>query len=173
MIRGIGIFYRKTRTPLVIHFVEKGVHVEEAKALCAEEGISEFVTWHQEMTQKEVFEYYRDCDISFDQLGNHWVGAGGWDAMATGRPVIANGRPDVYKRLWGKPLPVCQATTAQEVADWLQRLAEDPNLRTEIGLECRKTVLDAFDVSRTANFYISALEQILGTRAQVRCSTGS
>jgi hypothetical protein len=137
MLQGLGLFWRETGIPLDIHLVRKGRHVEEAIALTVAEGIAGQVTWHDEMTQAEVLEHLRVADIVFDQLDTSLVGMGGLDAMATGRPLIANGRPEVFAKLTVDPSPICQARTPQEVCKQLQRLVGDPMARERIGAASR------------------------------------
>lgn len=130
MIRGIGVFYRKTGIPLDVHLVRKGDNIAETEALVKECGLESQVTWHDEMSLMEIWRQFRLSDIIFEQLGDHsMIGMAGLDAFATGRPLIANGRQEVdfFK------LPVCQAKTPEEVAAQLETLARDPALRAEIG----------------------------------------
>ena len=150
MIKGIGKFFKKTNYRLDIHFVEKGADVAFTKKLIENEGISTQVTWHQEMTQKEVLEQYIACDIMFEQLGKNIIGMAGLNAMAAGRPVIGNARPKIMEPLVGRKSPVCQAETAEEVCMWLEKLVFNPKLRRKIGLESRKYVEECFSPTAAA-----------------------
>jgi len=161
MIKGIGLFYKKHQVELDIHFVEKGPDVKESKQLCDEVGISHMITWHKEMTQKDIFDFYRECDISFDQLGNHFVAYGGLDVMLTGRPVIANGRPEVLEKVFGKPLPLCQATNEEDVAMWIGRLSFEDGLKEKIGKESREFVLEYYSMKKTVETYMRHLKKKL------------
>lgn len=77
MVKGIAKFYKKTGISLDIHFVEKGHSVNETKELLKELGISHLVTWHKTMTQKEVIEQYKKCNILFEQFGSDVIGCHG------------------------------------------------------------------------------------------------
>jgi glycosyltransferase involved in cell wall biosynthesis len=76
----------------------------------------------------------------------------GLEAMATGRPLIANGRPEIVDSFLGEKLPICQATTPQEVSEQLQRLLRDQAERARLGRESRafvETRLSSEQAART------------------------
>ena len=160
VVRGLGMFRRETGIPLDIRFVRKGRHVEETVRLAEEEGIASQVTWADEMTQQEVLEEYRSADIVFDQLGKGMISMGCLDAMATGRPVIANGRPGIVETLVGAPTPVCQAETPEEVCAQLQRLVPDRAERVRVGFLSRRYVETYFSAERAAK---TCLERLNGS----------
>lgn len=140
MIRGIGQFWRKTGIPIDVHLVRKGRHVEETVRLAESEGISHLITWHDEMTQRDVQRHFEEADIVFEQLAESFVAMAGLDALATGRPVIANWRPEIFDAVTGEPSPVCQAADAASVCSHLDRLVADPDLRARLGREGRSFV---------------------------------
>jgi glycosyltransferase involved in cell wall biosynthesis len=158
MIRGIGRFYRETGEELDIHFVEKGASIPQTKALVQEEGFGHLVTWHSEMTQDEVFEQYRFADVVFEQLGKHLVCLGGLDAMAMGRPVIANGRPEFYEPLIGEKSPICQARSAEDVCEQLKRLFFHQKEREQVGKASREYVSRYFSADNAAQECLAILK---------------
>jgi glycosyltransferase involved in cell wall biosynthesis len=93
-----------------------------------------------EMTQKQVIQEYGQADVVFDQLGKGTIGMVSLDAMACGRPVIANARPEILEPILGVPSPVCQASTPEEVSQQIARLHFNPGERERIGLASRKYV---------------------------------
>jgi glycosyltransferase involved in cell wall biosynthesis len=157
MVRGLARFRRATGTPLEIRLVKKGRHVPETMELAAAEGIGDQISWLEEMTQKEVLEEYARADIVFDQLGNAVLGMGGVDAMAAGRPVIANARPGIMDDVFGAPSPICQASTPQEVCAQLERLAFDRGERERVGLLSRRFAEDYFSAERSARLCLERL----------------
>jgi glycosyltransferase involved in cell wall biosynthesis len=140
MVKGLALFVRATGAPLDIRLVKKGLHVCETIRLAEELGIAKHVTVLEEMTQKEVTAEYGLADVVFDQLGKAIIGMVSLDAMACGRPVIANARPEILEPIIGAPSPVCQASTPEEVSDWLKRLHSDPGERERIGRASRRYV---------------------------------
>lgn len=158
MIRGLGLFVRTTGIPLDIRLAKKGLHVAETMQLAKEEGIDDQITWLEEMSQREVLEECKQADILFDQLGMSVVGMGGLDAMAVGRPLIANGRPEIVEREIGVPSPICQASTPEEVCAQLKRLTADPDERKRVGLASRRYVEDYFSAERAARICLDYLK---------------
>ena len=144
MIRGLGDYHRRTNLPLDIHLVRKGQHVAETVQLVESEGLAQMTTWHDEMTQAEVWKQYELADIVFEQFGQGIVAMAGLEAMAVGRPVIANGRPEIFEPMFGQPSPICQATTADEVSRQLQRLLSDDPTRDQVGQQSRRWVENHF-----------------------------
>lgn len=140
LLRGFAQFaaVRDVQAELVL--VGKGHDVSATKALAAQLGIDTMVTWLDEMTQAAVFEQYALADVVAEQLSTSVVGMGGLDAMAAGRPVIANARPEVFEKLIGEPSAVLQATTSEEVCIHLCRLADDPVYRADVGRQSRDYV---------------------------------
>ncbi|NLS97291.1 MAG: glycosyltransferase family 4 protein [Planctomycetaceae bacterium] len=140
MIRGLGLFWRESKCPLDINLVRKGRHVQETVDLVEQEGLTPLVTWHDEMTQAEIWRQYACADVLFEQFGEGIVAMAGLEGMAAGRPLIANGRPEILEPMLGEPSPICQATTPREVYDQLQRLLSDDALRRHVGEESRTWV---------------------------------
>lgn len=140
MIRGVGLFRRETGQRLDLHLVRKGLHVPETVDLVCEEGISDLVTWHDEMGQAEVLEHFKLADIVFEQFGQSMIGMAGLDAMATGRPVIGNCHPEFMEQATGVRMPICQARTPEEVSAQLKKLVPDSMERRRVGLASRAYV---------------------------------
>lgn len=160
MIRGIGNFLKTNQlTPadVDILFFEKGDDIADAKKLCDQYGLTPFIHWQQQTSAEDLNNYFARCDVAFDQLGEQWIGAGLF-SMLTGRPVIANGRPEVFEKLFNEKAPVCQATNEEEVANWLTRLYAERHLVKEIGLASRNYVLKHYSIEATVAYYIKNLE---------------
>ncbi len=157
MLKGIAEYYKKTGVPIKVILIEKGAQLEETKALIDDLSISHLISWHKEMTFQEILHFYEMSDIVFDQLGNHFV-SGGMDAMLTGRPVIGNGRPEVFTKLVGQPLPICQANCVDDVVKWLEVLVDNPELRRSIGVNSRAYILKHINSVDTSRQIIKHLE---------------
>jgi glycosyltransferase involved in cell wall biosynthesis len=136
MIRGLGLFYRRTGLTLDIVLMRKGLHIAELEQLIIEENLAEQVTWLNEMSQADYRKEILRSDIILDQFGSSLIGTTGFDAMAFARPVIGNTRPELF----ADPLPVCQASTPEEVCVQLERLVFNPQEREQVGKTGRKFV---------------------------------
>jgi glycosyltransferase involved in cell wall biosynthesis len=132
LLRGIAQWHLRTGRPLDLRLVEKGPSVAATKRLVSDLGIGHLVTWQPELTQKQVFDEYARADVVSEQCGLHVLGMAGYEAMAAGRPVLANGRPELFEPIFGAPPPVAQARTPDEVASQIERL-HDPAERERLG----------------------------------------
>ena len=161
MLRGIALFLEKHPVKLDIHFVEKGIHVQESKDLIATLGFTDMVTWHQQMPFKELQQHITKADLLFEQLGPHYI-SGGLYAMLQGRPVIGNARPEIFDALLKEPTPVCHARTPEDVAVWLEKLTGDKALLEDIGKRSRQYVLKHFDIMNETKYFKDFLSQVTG-----------
>jgi glycosyltransferase involved in cell wall biosynthesis len=128
--------YRRRRPSIRVHLFDKGpkADLELAHRLCRELGLDNCVTWHQPVSLSQLLDMYEQADVCIDQVGNHWMGAIGFHALYMGRPLIANARPDVFKRQWGDNTPILQATTEDEIFDHLIR-CEDLDFRERVAAD--------------------------------------
>jgi len=157
MIRGLGMLFRDSKMPLDIHLVRKGRHVAETIELVAQEGLTSQVTWHDEMSQTEVWRQYALADVVFEQFGHGIVAMAGLEAMAAGRPVIANGRPEIFEPMLGEPSPICQATRPEEVSQHLHRLLTDKEHRRKVGQQSHAWVARHFTPEAAAQRILKRL----------------
>jgi glycosyltransferase involved in cell wall biosynthesis len=155
MIKGIGDFLKSNKInkgEVEIIFFNKGEDLIAAKELCDKHGLSPFIQWKPQVSVEELKVYFDYCDVAFDQLGKQWVGAGLF-SMLTGRPVIANGRPEIFENIVNEKSPVCQATTETEVEGWLTKLYNNRHLVKEIGITSRSYVLRLYNLENTVDYF--------------------
>lgn len=150
MIRGISIYRQRGNPPLDVHLVKKGEHVAETVELIESEQLADWVTWHEEMTQLEVWQQYDQSDVVFEQFGDGFVAMAGLEAMASGRAVIASGRPEIFEPLTGEVSPVCQARTPEEIATHLEQLAHSHDKCVSIGQASREYIRRHFTPNAAA-----------------------
>ena len=157
MLEGIGLFLNEInfRENVEILFFDKGddQSLIKAREIIERQGYTKFVTWLREVSQDELFnEIVPKCDVAFDQLGGQWIGAGAF-VMAMGRPLIAEGRPEIFEPLTGEVSPVCQAATPEEVCFWLKKLYFDRTEINRIGLESKNYIQKHYSIENTINFF--------------------
>lgn len=160
MLKGIALFLKRSAFSLDIHFIEKGLHLQETKDLINELGFSEMVTWHDEMPFKELQAHIIKADVVIEQLGNHYV-SGGLYAMLLGRPLIGNARPEIFEPLLNEPTPICHALSAADVCNWLQKLTADRALCQNVGIKSRAYVLKHFDIKNESLYFKNFIEEKL------------
>jgi glycosyltransferase involved in cell wall biosynthesis len=166
LLKGIALWHHRHGRAIDVRLVEKGRSIRATKDLVQDLNIQHLVSWRPELTQAEVFEEYKVADIVSEQCGSHVLGMAGYEAMAAGRPVIANGRPDLYDALPGGRRPVAQAATPEEVAHQLDRLA-DPAARARLALAGRRFVEQHLSVDAAAR----QVEAVLATAVNARRPT--
>jgi glycosyltransferase involved in cell wall biosynthesis len=120
IIKAIAKFYTINKN-IEVHFIEKGSkeNIEIAKQLCNDLGIEDIIIWHKEMSLDNLLELYKKSDVIFDQVGRHWMGAIGVYALYMGKPLITNARLDVFENIWGKDIPILNASSVDEIFNHL------------------------------------------------------
>lgn len=112
---------------------EKGLHINETHNLVDSLNLAENVIWLPETSLNRFYEEIANSHVICDQLGESFIGMGGYDAMTIGRAVVGNFRMDIMGDVFPESLPVCQAKTAPEVAAQFERLYGARSLCEEIG----------------------------------------
>lgn len=127
IIEALADLYKENPN-IEVHFVEKGEDIDDAKALCRELGLEPCIIWHPEMPFSDLLELYRNADICFDQVGDHWISAIGMYALWLGKPLIANDRNLIDAGFWPATNPVFSAMNSETVLARLREL-QNPSVR--------------------------------------------
>jgi glycosyltransferase involved in cell wall biosynthesis len=136
LLRGVAAHLKAFPGDLRLSLVEKGDDIAATHRLVTALGLDADVDWLPEMTQSELYAEYARHDVVADQIGLSMVSMVGLDAMAMGRPVIADGKPEVVSRWISEPSPIVQVRTPDEVTQQLRRLRE-PAVRTQLAAASR------------------------------------
>ena len=137
LLRGFAQFLQTGGQGELVLF-RKGLHVEETEALTRELGISKDLIWKDELGLHEFYAELEQADVVCDQFGDSFPGLVALDAMAMGRPVIANFRPPVMSVHYPERIPAFQAECAEDVTHHLLTLSASPDLRRSAGLAGRR-----------------------------------
>jgi hypothetical protein len=113
-----------------LRLVRKGQHVSEAAAMISALSLTEHVTWLDELTLRQFYDEVKAADVVCDQLGSSFPGMVAADAMALGRPVIANWRTELLAGQFGGELPAGHAASVEAVTDALFELTDESTRRT-------------------------------------------
>jgi glycosyltransferase involved in cell wall biosynthesis len=160
LLKGVARFIGKNGPVVQLVLVRKGNDVTATEQLVRDLCLDKIVIWHNEMSQLDVVREYAAADIITDQLSIGMIGMGSFDAMAAGRPVIANGKPEIFDPIIGKPSPILQARTDEEVFQQLERLVFSPGLREEVGMQSRRYVEQFFSPENAANVILTLWERV-------------
>ncbi|NUQ17980.1 MAG: hypothetical protein HOP95_05930 [Sphingomonas sp.] len=136
LLRGYAL-YRQRGGNARLSLVRKGVDVQATNDLIKDLGLARKVTWLKEMTLDEYRAVVAHSHIVCDQLANSCPGMVTLDALAQGRPVLANFRPDIFGRYQNEPYPGLQASSPEEVCEQLQWADGDRDGLAELGRQSR------------------------------------
>lgn len=156
MLRGVARFIQQTKTSVDLRLFRKGRDVRQAAELVEQLGLSSVTTWKDEVKQLHVLEEYAQADVVLEQTGRSIVGMAGLDAMASGRPVIADGNPESFEPVIGAPSPLLQARTPEQVAARLEEML-DPAARARVGEASRVHVERFYSTEHAARIVLDAL----------------
>lgn len=120
LLRGFKGYAERRRGGARLHLFAKGDHVSEIKKMVRALGLSKRVEWCAEIDLAGFRNAMAGAHIVCDQFGNSFPGMAALDAMAMGRPVLANFRLDVLRDWAADEWPVLNATSTAEVAERLQ-----------------------------------------------------
>lgn len=169
LLRGFAIFARAqgNKTSRLV-LVRKGHDITATEQLVNDLGIGSQVDWLNELSQAEVVEQYSAAHVIADQLSTNVVGMGGLNALAAGRPVIANARPEIFDRVFGESSTILHATTPEQVASHLQSLASNHALLAQQGRAAREFVERHFSPRLAAEKILSLFWEVHQTESTTR-----
>src|SRR5215212_3636601 len=109
-----------------------------------------------------AIERYKRADIVVDQLNAGWYGVFALECMALGKPVLTYLHEEAVRRAeeaFGVELPLVP-TSKETLAEDLQRLVDQPELRDEIGQRSRTYVEHIHDANVIADRMIAIYEAL-------------
>lgn len=149
IINGLAKYYQENKN-IEVHFVEKGIHLQAAKQLCDDSGLSPAITWHKEMEFYKLLTLYEQSDICFGQVGDHWISAIGAYALYLGKPLIANDESAVLSGLWPANNPIIRASSSEDVYEGLKAL-ESEKVRKTLSVQSKDFAEKYFSVDKFMN----------------------
>jgi hypothetical protein len=138
--------------PLVVHAPSDRKKKGTAFVIAACEQLPVDLEIVEGLPHEQARERYKAADIVVDQLNAGWHGVFALEAMALGKPVVVNLKPDVVEkaeRAYGVKVPLVPATK-DTLVDALRPLVESPALRREVGAASRAYVEQVHDIDRIA-----------------------
>ena len=156
--------YRLRNPHITVQLFDKGppADLRRARAQIEALGMANCVTWLQQMPLAELMQLYADCDVCFDQVGTHFMGAVGCYALYTGRALIANARLDVFGPMWGPDPPILHADSVESILRQLER-CESQEFRNALAERAHRFAVEHLDTERV---YSDLRKQALAARAR-------
>lgn len=128
LLEGFAIFLKRGGRGR-LHMTAKGHDTASARVLATELGIEAAVEWLPEVPFDRYLDLIDRADVVCDAVSRAGPGGVCHDALAAGRPVLGDLRPDVFAPLYGGDgYPGFHVTSAEEIADALQRASGSPDL---------------------------------------------
>ena len=139
--------------PIVVHAPSNRIKKGTEYVVAACEQLPVALDIVEGLEHEEARKRYERADIVVDQLNAGWHGVFALEAMALGKPVVVNLKPEVVERAeraYGTKVPLV-AATKESLVDALRPLVESPSLRREIGAASRAYVERVHDIDRIAD----------------------
>jgi glycosyltransferase involved in cell wall biosynthesis len=143
--------------PLVVHAPSNREKKGTAYVIEACESLPVDLDIVEGVNHEQARERYARADIVVDQLNAGWHGVFALEAMALGKPVVANLDPETVSRStegYGVRVPIVTATRS-DLAASLRPLVEDAVLRRETGAASRAYVEQVHDIDVIADRLLS------------------
>jgi glycosyltransferase involved in cell wall biosynthesis len=127
-------------------------------------GISEWIDIHDDIPRLELVPFYRGAGIFVLSSDEEGLGLVILEAMASGLPVVSTrcGGPEtaVQEGETGYLTPVGDA---QALADALQNLLENPNLRRQMGAAGRQVAEERFSIAAAGQVFLERYDELLAS----------
>jgi glycosyltransferase involved in cell wall biosynthesis len=143
--------------PLVVHAPSNREKKGTAYVIEACESLPVDLDIVEGVNHEQARERYARADIVVDQLNAGWHGVFALEAMALGKPVVANLDPETVSQSaegYGVRVPIVTATRS-DLAASLRPLVEDAVLRRETGAASRAYVEQVHDIDVIADRLLS------------------
>jgi hypothetical protein len=139
--------------PLVVHAPSDRVKKGTDYVIAACDQLPVDLDIVEGLPHEQARERFARADIVVDQLNAGWHGVFALEAMALGKPVVVNLKPEVVEqaeRAYGTKVPLVPATK-ESLVEALRPLVESPELRRRIGAASRAYVEQVHDIDRIAD----------------------
>lgn len=110
--------------------LDRGPDRSLAKKLIDDFGISDSVSWHQELTRDEYLSVLRSTDVVVDQFDVGGFGGIAWEAMSLGKPVLMYINKDANELAYWGTAPVINAATEDEIFDAIESYLDKEKLES-------------------------------------------
>jgi glycosyltransferase involved in cell wall biosynthesis len=168
-VKGQGVLLEALRqlqdrgVAIRLTMVGEGPKRDELEQLARELDVAPMVTFAGPVGREHVGRYYAEADAFCLSSFAEGVPVVLMEAMAMGLPVVAADVMGVAELVEDNASGLLVRPGRPDLlADALERLVADPNLRRQLGTAGRATVERAFDIRRSAAEIHAAFEEMLG-----------
>jgi glycosyltransferase involved in cell wall biosynthesis len=156
LLEGFSQYIKRSSFKAKLLMPRKGFDVKPAVDLAHSLGISDHIEWFAELEPADFSNLIQIADITVDQLSSSIVSGAGLEAMAMGKPLIANERPEIFSQYLRAESAVFQASAPSDVFNHLLHLT-DPWNREKASVASRDYVCQVYSISAVAQNCLKVL----------------
>lgn len=144
-----------------LHYVlyGDGPNLDEFKALADQYKVMDYITFAGAVS--DVPDRLLSCDIAFHPSRGEAMSLAILEYMRAGLPVVASDNPSVSSALVHDEFALLYPEgSVDQAARAIQRLVNDVDTRTRLGMEARRQLETEFSDTRMANRFVAALRSV-------------
>lgn len=170
LIRGFADFVRRgaaSNPVLAMPDRTASPDVALAKSLIDELGVNRFVKWlipssPEGFTRHELIDFYAASDVVCDGFGIGWFGSVTFEGLSMAKPVLGYVDEEATARIYPSH-PIISVRAPSEIADALERLAQDPASAKQLGKSGRSWLEEHHGPAPATDVYIRYLSAADGS----------
>ncbi len=144
LIRGFAQYVKDNPDSTLI-IVDRGIDSQRTRQLINSLEIEEKVQFIKgPLNATQLLHYYNIADVVADQFILGSLGSISWEVFSCEKPLLASINETQYKKLYGEPPPVVNASSSQKISENLNYLT-DKKTRSEIGRKSRNWIIKYHD----------------------------
>jgi glycosyltransferase involved in cell wall biosynthesis len=144
---------------------EWGRDLAASKALVAELGVHDCVTWMPALRKTQLWDAYLTAHAVLDQFVTPAIGGVAFESMALGRRVITALDVDAATRFFGGAPPLHAASDPVEIADAMEAVIRDPEDAAGLGARAQEWFASRHSADRIVDLQARAYAGMLGEGA--------
>lgn len=126
----------KDSSSVVLKLLDYGEHVHESKKLIKELKIDSHVEWIDKMHRDDLIVKVAEATVSVGSLNRSWFSYGAvYEALANKVAFMGFRKDELYIDHYPELYPMCNASTAEEVATGLKRLFQNRKEAQQLGID--------------------------------------
>ena len=161
LLRAFAKFISVTKKRAKLVAIEKGWDIEASKDLISKLGITDCVVWVSPMTKPEMSRFYNIADIVFDQFVLGVLALVAVESMACGTTTFSYVTEAPKGLFYPQMPPIVNACTEEEIYQGMFQLAEDENLRNDLGRKSQEWVRKHCHHEVAIHKYVELFEEVL------------
>jgi glycosyltransferase involved in cell wall biosynthesis len=162
----------KNQAPPTLTLLGKGPDRERIETLAHSLGISELVHFPGAVPQSEVARHFAEADVFLFTSVRDASGGVNLEAMASGLPILCiahQGVGDITDDTCAIRIPPgAIKETIASLVDGMQRMANDPNLRIDLGANARRRAQEKFSWKEKFERMMKIYQSVVRTEAKLQ-----